>query len=125
MSNWRPVTYFCRFCRGWYQGAKHPGCKAQGELYVELEEGSCGCGGCKQVWPLASCVRVCPCGHAQRIEYPTDQVRIEKGDEILHQDDEEIYVLTRTGALVIGHKSRGVKFASDPSLCLGIGAGVR
>jgi hypothetical protein len=73
------------------------------------------------VWPLAACVRVCPSGHAQRIEYPAGEVRIDKGDEVLHRDDGEVYVLSRTGALIVAHTSRGVKFSSDPSLHIGVG----
>ena len=71
---------------------------------MDIENFEMGCNKCNQVWRLESNTFYCSCGHVQRTEYADSSVVVEVGDEVIATDGEVVYLLRRTGEIVVGQR---------------------
>jgi hypothetical protein len=90
-------------CERWYSDVKHRDCPRGGGLtWIDIENFEMGCNACNQTWPLEDNVFYCSCGNVQRTEYTDSLITLEEGDEIIASDGDLVYVLTRSGTVVVG-----------------------
>jgi len=107
MSNWQKAKVYCRKCRQWKSDVGHRNCpKGSGSItWIDIEEFKMGCGKCNSTWALGTNVFYCGCGNVQETEYQDLAVVIEAGDQIIASDGDVIYVLRRSGTVVVGRRS--------------------
>jgi hypothetical protein len=70
-----------------------------------LESFQVRCNRCYGTWPLAGTLCRCPYNHYQQTEYVQSAVTLEVGDQVVAIDGDVVYVLKRSGTLVIGYGS--------------------
>lgn len=111
MANWRKSRVYCYGCGRWYDGITHRGCPeankwlgTAGLTWVDIEGFWMGCDGCKEVWKLENNIFYCHNGHEQKTFYSDEAVAVEKTDRIIATDGDTVYVLKRSGAVVVGRR---------------------
>lgn len=103
MPNWRPSKFFCRTCQAWYGPVVHAGCPFGGMLFVDLDSFQIACNQCNLTWPLTESLNRCSYNHIQQTEYVQSALTLEVGDKVIATDGGVVYVLTRSGTLVVGY----------------------
>jgi len=106
--NWKKSKIYCRSCKRWKNDIKHCHCPRgeKGSLtWVDIENLEMGCNKCNRTWTLESNKLHCSCGNVQRTQYVDTVVALEEGDQVIATDGDMIYVLTRSGVVVVGYRS--------------------
>lgn len=107
VRNWKKSKTYCRHCRQWHTPVAHRDCPqgSQGSVvWLDLEQMEMGCDKCHHIWPLEDNTFYCSCGHVQKTEYRDSVLHLESGDQVLATDGEFVYVLTRSGTVVVGQR---------------------
>lgn len=105
--NWQVSKTYCRGCRSWRNNATHKNCPrgAKGSLiWLDIANFEEGCNKCNEVWPLENSVLYCSCGNVQHTQYVDTTIAMQAGDQIIATDGDLVYVLTRTGTVVVGSR---------------------
>jgi hypothetical protein len=105
--NWKMSTTFCRRCGQWKTNIQHRNCP-MGSLgsitWIDIDSFQMGCNKCNSVWPLEGTTFYCSCGNIQRTEYADSAIVFESGDQVLLDDGYAVYVLKRSGTVVVGQR---------------------
>jgi hypothetical protein len=112
MADWRRSSTYCYGCGTWLTNFEHRDCSrgASGsQVLIDIDDFRSACSRCHNVWPLEETVTHCTCGHVQQTEYQDSVSIIQAGERIVGTDGNLVYVLTRSGTVVVGKRS----FPSD------------
>ncbi len=105
--NWKKSKIYCRGCGSWRTNIRHLNCP-RGErnslTWIDFENFEMGCNKCNKIWPLEDNELHCSCGHVQKMEYTDSEIVLEVGDEIIETDGDIVYVLQRSGEVVVGRQ---------------------
>jgi hypothetical protein len=103
LSEWRRLSAYCGSCAAWSAAIPHQKCQAaEGAIALDAGEFLLACGACHEVWLAEGIEAACPaCGHIQIIEFRDDRVHLQDGDQPLASDGTVVYVLLRSGVLLI------------------------
>jgi hypothetical protein len=108
MRDWKKSQIYCNGCGRWQREIQHRGCPkgaVSSLTWVDIRNLEMGCNKCDQLWPLEENWLYCSCGHVQRTQY-TDAIEIvDEEDQIIARDGDLVYVLTRSGTIVVGYRS--------------------
>lgn len=117
MANWKKHKVYCARCRCWYSDLEHLSCSAgqSGSIcWLDLESFNLGCNKCNTTWTLEDNTFNCTvCGNAQKTVYTDSVFALQRGDQVIASDGETVYVLTRTGTVVMGRRSFGLDGVED------------
>jgi len=105
--NWKKSKIYCRGCGNWKTNINHLNCpkgERQSLLWIDIENFEMGCSKCNEIWPLEDNEFHCSCGHVQETEYTESEIVLEFGDEIIGTDGDIVYVLQRSGEVVVGRQ---------------------
>ena len=108
MSNWKKYKVYCRGCGEWQHDLQHRSCPkgAQGSVvFIDLDDFKLGCNKCNDTWALEDNTHYCNRGHVQETVYQDSAVALQQGDQIIASDGDWVYVLTRSGTVVVGRRS--------------------
>lgn len=108
MQDWKTSQIYCRKCGRWHNNIQHRDCPyspSESRLWINIRNLEMGCSRCNQTWALEDNIFYCSCGNIQQTEYTDSLVVLEEGDEIIASDDDLVYVLTRSGTVVVGYRS--------------------
>jgi hypothetical protein len=108
MRNWKILRSYCRGCGTWSSNVSHGPCSrgaVGSRIFVDIEHFELGCNKCGKTWLLENNVTRCTCGHVQETEFADSAVVIEAGDQIIASDGDMVYVLRRSGTVVVGRRS--------------------
>jgi hypothetical protein len=106
--NWQKAKTYCYGCRRWRTDTYHRSCPRgrDGSLvFIDLNNFEFGCNKCNSTWKLEDDTFNCSCGHVQKTRYLDTTVRVEYGDEVIAEDGNVLYVLKRSGMVVVGRRS--------------------
>ncbi len=106
-STWHKCKMYCRRCGQWNSNLSHIECprgKRSSVVFVDVANSQLGCNKCGEIWMLETSEYHCRCGHVQKIQYVDTVISVEAGDQIIATDGELVYVLTRTGTVVVGYR---------------------
>ena len=109
MSEWRQLVGYCGACATWSAAVPHVACgrdPVASAISLDPEEFLLTCDQCHEVWLIEATQLICPaCGHNQPVEMRDDPVELHLDDRVLGADGPVVYVLLRSGALMITHRS--------------------
>ena len=108
MSDWKKHTVYCRTCNHWCTDLIHTYCEAgaHGSLVmIDLDSFRLGCTKCGYTWDLEDNTFTCAYGHQQKTQYLDSALTIQAGDQVIASDGDYVYVLTRSGTVVVGRRS--------------------
>jgi hypothetical protein len=108
MTDWRESRTYCNGCGRWRGNIQHKNCR-RGErgslIWVDLDNYREACNQCNESWALEDSVMICGCGHRQRTEYVDSIDVVQAGERIIATEGNTVYVLTRTGTVVVGRRA--------------------
>jgi hypothetical protein len=108
VTEWRESRQYCNGCGRWRGDFVHGSCRL-GErgsrVWVDLDNYREACNKCNQSWALEDTIMTCSCGHRQRTEYVDSVDVIQAGERVIATEGNMVYVLTRTGTVVVGRRS--------------------
>jgi hypothetical protein len=108
MTDWRKARDFCNSCGRWDTDFEHENCPygSRGSLvWIDIDNFRKACSKCNQTWALENTIMYCSRGHMQRTEYVDSVVTVEAGEQVIATDGNLVYVLTRTGTVVVSRRS--------------------
>lgn len=100
MSNWKKSKIYCNGCKRWKNDIEHRGCN--GGVWLDIVNGKMGCDKCKQVWQPEENTFYCTCGHIQKTYYTDSAYLYEATGQVIASEGNMVYVLTQSGAVVVG-----------------------
>ncbi len=106
-SDWHKCKMYCRRCGRWASDLPHLECsrgKRGSLIFVDVANSQMGCDKCGETWTIENTEFHCRCGNVQRTQYVDTVLSLEAGDQIIATDGELVYVLTRTGTVVVGYR---------------------
>jgi hypothetical protein len=106
--NWKKAQTYCRGCNRWKTDTHHRDCprgKSGSLVFIDLNNFEFGCNKCNRTWPLEDDTFYCSCGHVQKTLYTDSTVALEFGDQVIANDGNMIYVLKRSGVVVVGRRN--------------------
>jgi hypothetical protein len=107
IRNWQPSKVYCNGCWRWKEDIGHRHCprgRKGSQTWIDIANFEMGCNKCNQIWPLEDNIFYCSCGHVQKTVYQDTIVALEEGDEIIATDGDLVYVLSRSGVVVVGYR---------------------
>jgi len=108
MRDWKKQRTYCNGCHSWRENIQHRDCP-KGErgsiCWIDLNSFEIGCNKCNDTWKLENNTFYCSCGHVQKTRYQDEILGIEVGDRVLAEIDGVLYVLKRSGQVVVGRRS--------------------
>ena len=105
MSEWQQLMAYCGSCKAWRDALPHSECAQQtteSAVFLDPDEALLTCSACRQIWLIEDTEAVCPaCNYVQKIEFRDDMVYLQAGDQLLATNGPIVYILARSGLLII------------------------
>lgn len=106
--NWQRSKLYCSRCGTWILKPYHTKCprgQRNSLLFVDIANFEMGCNKCNSTWSLEDTEIHCgKCGSVTKTQYSESTITVRKGDQIIATDGDLVYILTRTGEVVVGYR---------------------